>query len=188
MKLEMNELVTFAWGLLAGARETMNEDGDIPMTFVLLTKDGTIEHVSTADSRVINSPTHKDLIALAVRERCKQIKAGAVLMLSDTFMGKMTTKSGASPAERKAAIELAELVHSIGTEEAERRGIIKRREAIVCQINLPRETKQIFWFYRREGDRAAGTERIIWEETEEMDADFASGRLSGYFDHLETVQ
>jgi len=131
--------------------------------------------VVAEDPTIINSGAGKSATMRKVRELCAKVQARIVFMVSDTFMAKYTAKDGDD-------MKIVNLIREIGAEEAEKRGLVTRREAIIVQISTPLSAARLIQFYKRQGDA------IIWEERETMgphDVLQEEGRLTGFFDHLK---
>lgn len=166
-QMDRAEMLAVAGDFLESAAAVLSETGNIPMSFLIVGPDKAITIV-TDEPQIINSPKGKSALAQRAREEVKKLNAYVVFVISDTYMTKFTGED---------SLPLAEYVAEIGSEEAERLGLVKRREAIACQIYTRDANASATQFYKRDDD-----EKIIFEEREEQPFNLiSSGRLSGFF-------
>jgi hypothetical protein len=157
------------WGLVETNLKMLHEDGSIPMTAVVIAKDGD-EFIVVPQAEVINSPELKSRLFVHVRSRVREMNAHAVMILSDSWI---TTSESQSDAD---------LIRKIGIDQAIKLGLCKEQEAIICSIfEWTGDSMILQQLYRRDG------EKIIDQERRTQNG-IHSGRMSGFFDAPKTDQ
>lgn len=170
MNLDMDTLIESGWSLIETQKQAMEKHGDIPMIFTIFGANGEIDVMIAEQPGIINSPEAKHAVVEEVCRRVAAIQGGVVFATFDSFMAKF---------KGKAADKLADLVEEIGTAEAERRGLVKRREAISCQITTPLWSTTLVCYYVRV------RKLILWEERETIKNSVDKGRMSDYFRYVQ---
>lgn len=170
MQVEMKELIEKGWKFVEDCMQDLREDDMVAMRFMLLHADGT--HIPIfIDPEISNASEGKDAMAKIVRKYVKEHKPIAVFFLSDVYVSKIVDRKNS-----KKAMRLAKQLEQIGGEEAERRGLVKRREAISCLIETPLAAIQLTAFYRHD------KKEIVEEEREQLGPGAVmAGRMAGYF-------
>jgi hypothetical protein len=181
--LSTTELVQQAWHALEDAVMPMLEaaGGLNPMHIVISPEQMELVQGHALEGTHMTHTGEMDAaVAETVRERVAALRAYAVLTISDTWYSGMLQG------------DLLKTVEAIGSAEAERRGLIKRREAILCQVDSPYEHSLLVQYYQRvKAYKKRGRKRIVWQEREEwppeMLGEARGSRISNYFRDLPTA-
>jgi hypothetical protein len=168
----MDELVEMGWSLLDKEVATLQEDGCICMKFFVVS-DNRFDVVMSPQPEVANDPEAKEAIFALVKSHAREHSADAVCVLSDVYIGHRSMKD--LPKEK------LDQIMEVGMLEAERRGLIKKREALIMSISTRLQTVMLVQYYRREENK--GKERIVLEEKELKDSP-GTGRLASFFDDI----
>ena len=162
-----DELMERAHSLLKTQKESF--DGEAwQQAWILGATETTLMSI---DPAMMSSAHSKDLIAAAIREQARRLKAEAVLFFSDMWIGHQTPAQMA----RTKSIELMQ-GKPLDLPEMARAGLTTQREALCVFVLQPKRTRHLAQFYRRTPDG-----RIIWEEEADSGAHNATGRAWGRF-------
>jgi len=169
----MSQLIERAWEALDQQKVALEVTGELPLVFVVYGPEKAETIVAGGGLGLMpDDPRVTEAMVETVRERVQAIQGYAVFSFSDTWLTKILGSNHK---------EIAAIVQQIGSKEAERRGLVKRREALVCAVNTPLHVASCIQYYHRDGTK------IVWEEREHFapeHAGYTTGRMSDYFRDL----
>jgi hypothetical protein len=117
-----------------------------------------------------NSSRAKEKASEMARKLVKEHNAEAVLVSGDMLFTQVSTKDPS----------LIKRIDAIGIEAAHELGLVKRREALWCNIETRTQGKKaLYRFYRREND---GRDIIVEEEWQPPVGAISMGRMLNFFE------
>ena len=145
-----------AMALRAAKRRLEKKHGELDMYFVYVLPDGKVER-EDVDSSVPNSPDAKAIQFRRVRERASELKAEAVIMVSDAWMLDSSAPNHQAVRNRLGQETACAIADDVGVVEAARLGLGRAMEVIQVILDTPG------WHYglSQEYEKVGGDRRFI---------------------------